>query len=171
MGNSSDICMKVWFLFTTAYEITLLYHTSFYTNHTSQAWILRNHTSEVWLKVWFHESHFYHTFKVCSHIFLHGWFRNYLSDRWQIVKYNSTYSKKKNKKMWSVSRLCAGTTAASVIYQWFDHTYSSLLLFANDTNLLFLVRILKTWNPCKQGNEMCTSMAWRQSADFEPKQK
>ena len=49
--------------------ITLLCHTSFYTNHTSQAWILRNHTSEVWLKVWFHESHFYHTFKVCSHIF------------------------------------------------------------------------------------------------------
>ena len=69
MGNSSDIRMKVWFLFTTAYEITLLYHTSFYTNHTSQAWILRNHTSEVWLKVWFHESHFYHTFKVCSQIF------------------------------------------------------------------------------------------------------
>ena len=54
--------------------ITLLYHTSFYTNHTSQAWILRNHTSEVWLKVRFHESHFSHTFKVCLHMWSHGFF-------------------------------------------------------------------------------------------------
>ena len=171
MGNSSDICMKVWFLFTTAYEITLLYHMSFYTNHTSQAWILRNHTSEVWLKVWFHESHFYHTFKVCSHFFCMGGSEIIFLIGGKLLNTIPPILTKESKKMCSVSRLCAGTTAASVIYQWFDHTYSSLLLFANDTNLLFLVRILKTWNPCKQGNEMCTSMAWRQSADFEPKQK
>ena len=165
--------MVVWFLYTTAYEITLLYHTSFYTNHTSQAWILRNHTSEVWLKVWFHGSHFYHTFKVCSQIFFcMGGSEIIFPIGSKLLNTIPPILKKKvPKKMWSVSRLCAGTTAASVIYQWFDHTYSSLLLFANDTNLLFLVRILKTWNLCKQGNEMCTSMAWRQSADFEPKQK
>ena len=43
-------------------------HTSY---HTS---IFANHTWEVCLQVWFFESHFYHTFKVWSHVWSHIYF-------------------------------------------------------------------------------------------------
>ena len=65
------------------------------------------------------------------------WFRNYLANRQQIVKYNSTYSENKSIKC----RVPPGSALCTLLFLLFIydiHTCSNLLsfiLFADDTNL------------------------------------
>ena len=57
--------------FSPLCEITLFFlHKSHFSTMKSK----KSHISEVWSKGWFHESNFYNTFKVCSHVWLHVFF-------------------------------------------------------------------------------------------------